>query len=266
MASHLVDRIDARLLVQHVATCTHAELITSPTRALSTEQSATLEALVERRAAGEPLAYLLGSAGFYGREFAVTPAVLIPRPETELLVELAVNHLQSLQRPSVADLGTGSGVVAVTMARLCPAARITAVDLSTAALAVARRNAQVHNVEVDFRAGDWYSPLADERFDLLVANPPYVFEGDPHLQRGGLPYEPQMALTDGVVGGDGLTCVRVIVGGAADHLVPGGWLLLEHGYEQASEVRGLLRQAGFSDVASWTDLSGIERVSGGCLR
>lgn len=265
-ASQRVDRLDARLLVQHLAACTHADLIAHPRRSFPAEQLARFEVLVKRRAAGEPLAYLLGSADFHGLEFLVTAAVLIPRPETELLVNLAMRKSAALVGPRIVDLGTGSGVVAVTLGHLCPGALLTAIDLSPAALDVARANAQRHAVAVEFLVGDWYSPLGDARFDLIVANPPYVADSDPHLLQDGLIFEPQMALTDAVVGGDGLACIRVIVGNAARYLLPGGWLLIEHGYHQAAEVRCLMHRAGLSDVASWQDLSEIERVSGGCLR
>jgi release factor glutamine methyltransferase len=263
VACRQLDRLDARLLVEQVAGCTHADLLAHPLRLLAADRLACLDALVRRRAAGEPLAYLLRSAGFYGREFLVTPAVLIPRPETELLVELAMPILQSVPAPQLVDLGTGSGVLAVTLKCLLPRATVTAVDLSPAALEVARVNACRHRAAVSFLSGDWYAPLAGQRFDLIVANPPYVAAGDPHLRRNGLPFEPQMALTDGVVDGDGLACIRVIVGGAAAHLLPGGGLLIEHGYDQAVAVRALLAAEGFSGVASWSDLAGIERVSGG---
>lgn len=265
VASLSIDRLDARLLVQHVTGCTHVDLLVRPTQALSTDQWARLGALVKRRSDGEPLAYLVNSAEFYSLEFQVTPAVLVPRPETELLVELAIERLQLLKAPRIVDLGTGCGVLAVTLKSLYPAAIVSAVDLSPAALEVARINAARHAVEVSFLAGDWYTPLGGTRFDLIVANPPYVEYADPHLQQNGLPFEPPMALSDGVDGGDGLACIRAIVVGAAGHLLPDGWLLIEHGYNQAARVRDLLCSAGFSNVASWLDLSKIERVSGGCL-
>jgi release factor glutamine methyltransferase len=250
LASQSVDRLDARLLVEYVGDCTHADLIAHPERALSAVQFDRLVALVRRRAAGEPLAYLLGSAEFYGRRFLVSPAVLIPRPDTERLVDLAIERMEFLPRPRIVDLGTGSGVVAVTLKCLCPKALITAVELSLSALEVARLNAERHAAAVRFLAGNWYSPLAVECFDLI----------------DGLPFEPQTALTDAVAGGDGLACIRVIVGGAARHLYRDGWLLVEHGYNQAAAVRKLLHQEGFAEVASWHDLSGIERVSGGRWR
>ena len=260
-----IGRLDARLLLEHVCGCTHAELIAHPERAMTPAEAARFAELAARRAAGEPLAYLVGSAWFGGLEFAVGPAVLIPRPETELLVDLAAQALaaRGLDAPRVVDLGTGSGIVAVLLARRCPRAAVTAVDVSAAALDVARANAARHGATVRFLLGDWYAPLGDERFDLVVSNPPYVADGDPHLALNGLPFEPPHALTDGVVGGDGLACLRRIVAGAADHLEPGGGLLVEHGYDQAVEVRKLLERAGFLETASWRDDAGIERVSGG---
>lgn len=265
-ASQRIDRLDARLLVQHVAACRHADLIAHPQRPMAAEQWATLDALVRRRRGGEPLAYLLGSAEFYGSEFLVTPAVLVPRPETELLVELAIECIKPWPPLRIADLGTGSGVLAVTFAKIFSGSLVTAVDLSPEAIAVATSNARRHAVAVEFLVGNWYSPLGGVRFDLIVANPPYVADADPHLLRDGLKFEPQMALTDGVGGGDGLACIREIVDGAAQHLLPGGWLLIENGYDQAERVRGLMQHAGFSEVASSLDMSGIERVTLGQLR
>ena len=262
-ASRRIDRLDARLLLEHVCGCTHADLIAHPEWGMTETQALRFEGLVSRRAAGEPLAYLVGSAWFHGLEFAVTPAVLIPRPETEVLVHRAVERAQEFERPRIVDLGTGSGIVAILLARLCPQAQVSAVDISPAALEVARTNALRHGANIRFLAGDWYLPLGEECFDLIVANPPYVAEGDPHLQQNGLPFEPQHALTDGVPGGRGLACIERIIAGAPHHLQPGGWLLMEHGYDQAVEARSLLREAGFCEVASWRDNAGIERVSGG---
>ncbi len=262
-AQDRIERLDARLLVQHAATCSHADLIAHPEKALTSAQAAWFESLVARRAGGEPLAYLLGSAGFYGREFSVGPAVLIPRPETELLVDLALDRSRCLALPTLVDLGTGSGVVAVTLALERPAARVAAVDLSPEALAVARSNAERLGAAVDFHAGSWFEPLAGRRYDLIVSNPPYVAHGDPHLERNGLPFEPQIALTDGIAGGDGLACIRAIVAGAPAHLAAGGWLLFEHGYDQGAACRNLLRAAGFKNVLTQTDLAGNDRVSGG---
>lgn len=264
-AGRRIDRLDARLLVEHVSGCTHSDLIARPERLLSPEAANLLAVLLERRIAGEPLAYLVGSAHFHDFEFAVSPAVLIPRPETELLLELALARARRLAAPRILDLGTGSGIVALTLACLCPSAEVTAVDLSAAALDVARANALRHAPTVRFLAGDWYAPLGAERFEIIVANPPYIVCGDPHLAADGLPFEPQQALTDGVAGGDGLSCVRAIVGGAPAHLAADGWLLIEHGHDQGAGTRALLQASGFVDVATWPDLAGIDRVSGGRL-
>ncbi|MCM8594153.1 peptide chain release factor N(5)-glutamine methyltransferase [Accumulibacter sp.] len=265
-ACRSIDRLDARLLVQHVAQCTHADLLARPERAFPAAQAECLDELVSRRANGEPLAYLIGSADFFGLTFEVSPAVLIPRPETELLVELALDVLQALPAPEVVDLGTGSGAIAISLKRHCPQASLTAVELSAAALAVARRNADRHAVDIGLVAGDWFEPLEGARFDLIVANPPYVAEGDAHLAENGLPFEPRMALTDGLSGGDGLHCIRTIISQATAHLLADGWVLIEHGYGQAEQVRAALDEQGFVEVGTWRDLSRIERVSGGRLR
>ncbi|MBI4741762.1 MAG: peptide chain release factor N(5)-glutamine methyltransferase [Betaproteobacteria bacterium] len=264
-ASRHIDRLDARLLLEHVAGYGHVDLIARPELPLTAEQAARFGALVARRAGGEPLAYLTGSADFLGLCFLVSPAVLIPRPDTEVLVGVAKEMAAKRETPRIVDLGTGSGIVAVSLARFCPAANLAAADISPEALAVARANARRHGVQIRFFAGDWYSPLGRERFDIIVSNPPYVASGDPHLLQNGLPFEPRRALTDGVTGGDGLACIRQIVAGARPHLLPGGWLLVEHGYDQAARVRELLGVQGFSEVGSWRDLAAIERVSGGRL-
>lgn len=278
-ASARIGRQEARHLLEHVTGCSHAVLIAAPERALSDAQAERFATLVARREAGEPLAYLLGTAWFCDLEFIVTPAVLIPRPETEILVEHALACVADLPAPRMVDLGVGSGIVAVLLARRRPDAYVVATDISLAALSVARENAVRHGVTVDFRLGDWYAPLKDvwpdgqlggrrdaaqrECFDLIVANPPYIAEDDPHLQRNGLPFEPRTALTDGDAGGDGAACLRAIIAGAGAHLSPGGWLLVEHGYDQAEKVRALFNAAGFVEAVSWRDGAGIERVSGG---
>ncbi len=262
-ASRRIDRLDARLLVQHVAGCTHADLIARPEHEMSAEQASRFEELVRRRENEEPLAYLVGSAWFFGLEFSVTSAVLIPRPDTEVLVNVAAEKAGALGYSDIVDLGTGSGIIAILIARLCPQAQVTAVDVSAAALDVARANAQRHGARVRFLEGDWYDPLGDGYFDIIVSNPPYVVAGNPYLQQNGLPFEPQEALTDGVAGGDGLACIRRLIDGSSAHVRSGGWLLMEHGYDQAVEVRRLLVEAGFGNVASWKDGAGIERVSGG---
>ncbi len=263
MAGRRIARLDARLLVEHVCQCTHADLVAHPERPLQPEQAALLALLVARRARGEPLAYLTGTACFHDFEFTVSPAVLIPRPETELLVELAMERAQRLATPRLLDLGTGSGIVAITLARLCPFAAVTAVDVSPEALTIADINAKRHAPDVRLLAGSWYDPVIDECFDLITANPPYVVFGDPHLDADGLSFEPQIALTDGIAGGDGLSCIRAIVRGARARLAADGWLLIEHGYDQADSVCALMISCGFVEVRTWPDLAGIDRVTGG---
>ena len=202
--------LEARALLAHRLQVPRERLVAHPEAVVGAADADAFVALVRRRAAGEPLAYLLGAKEFYGRAFAVTPDVLVPRPETELLVDLAVERMRALERPRVLDLGTGSGCIAVTLALECPAARLTATDTSEGALAVARRNAEGHGAAVTFSVGDWYDALpVDATFDLIVANPPYVAPDDPHLD--ALRFEPLQALTDRR---DGLACLETIVQGA----------------------------------------------------
>lgn len=262
--------LEARVLLMHVLGWRRTQLITRGDEALDAAPVAAYRALEARRAAGEPIAQLVGAREFFGLDFEVTPDVLIPRPETELLVETALAALEGVARPRVLDLGTGSGAIAVAIASARPDARVWAVDRSEAALAVAARNAQKlldarrPGGAPTFVAGSWYEALAslDEapRFDAIVSNPPYIASGDPHLQQGDLRFEPRGALTDEA---DGLGALRAIVAGAHAHLVPGGVLWMEHGYDQAAAVRALLEGAGFAQVRSARDLAGIERISGG---
>jgi len=256
-------KLEARMLLQYVGDFSRAYLVAHDDEVLPDMMVWQLNDMQQARLDGVPMAYLLGEREFYGRMFAVNSDVLIPRPDTEVLVNVAAEKAIALESPAIVDLGTGSGIVAILIARLCPRAQVTAVDVSSVALDVARVNAQRHGVNIRFREGDWYAPLGDECFDLIVSNPPYVVAGDPHLQQNGLPFEPIQALTDGIVGGDGLACIRRLIDGASAHLHTGGWLLMEHGYDQAVEVRRLLAQAGFAEVASWRGSAGIERVSGG---
>ena len=257
-----IDRLDARLLLEHATGCTHTDLLARPETPVIGPAWEQFAEWVERRAAGEPLAYLTGEAEFRGRVFQVSPAVLIPRPETEVLIDLALEKMRGLSAPTVVDLGTGSGIVAISLALESPAATIATVDLSKEAISVARNNAGRLGARVEFHEGDWFGPLAGRCFDLIVSNPPYVADGDPHLTLNGLPFEPQMALTDG---GDGLECIRRIVAAAPAHLNPGGWLLFEHGYDQGEASRNLLTAAGFKSASTFPDLAGIDRVSGAHL-
>lgn len=257
-----IDPLDARVLLQSVLGVTHAFLATHPGHAVAGDQLDRYLALVARRAAGEPVAYLTGGREFFSLDFKVTPAVLIPRPETELLVELALERIPQQAPCRVLDLGTGSGCVAISIARHRPRARVTATDSTPDAIAIAAENARtlgVHNI--DFARGDWFAAIAGERYDVIVSNPPYIAQDDPHLRQGDLRFEPRNALA---AGPDGLDCIRVIVTQANNHLGSGGWLMFEHGYDQAGRCRALLDAAGFAEVFSRRDLAGIERVSGGC--
>ena len=264
-ARQQIDRLDARLLLQYATGCSHTDLLARPETQVFAPAYAQFADWVERRAAGEPLAYLVGEAEFRGRVFQVSSAVLIPRPETEALIDLALEKMQAFAAPKVLELGTGSGIVAISLALECPAATLVTVDLSNQAISVARNNAGRLAAKVDCRVGDWFAPVAGEHFDLIVSNPPYVAEGDPHLELNGLPYEPHLALTDQVPNGDGLACIRHVVAHAAAHLQPGGWLLFEHGYDQGTASRNLLTAAGFKAAFTHPDLAGIDRVSGAYL-
>ena len=261
-----IERVDAHVLMAHVLGVNRAYLAANPMRVLTESEDARVDMLVAMRALGQPVAYLVEKREFYGREFAVGPEVLIPRPETETLVEAALarlaTHVSSpMPRPSCVDLGTGSGAVAVTLACERPNAAVTATDVSPAALEIARSNAHAHQCRVELVCGSWYAPLEGRRFDLIVANPPYVAAADAHLGQGDLRFEPASALTDG--SRDGLDSIRAIVAGASDHLNARGWLVFEHGHDQAEPVRALLRAAGFGEIVSIPDLAGIARVAGG---
>ncbi|WP_241687754.1 peptide chain release factor N(5)-glutamine methyltransferase [Janthinobacterium sp. 17J80-10] len=250
--------LETRILASHALALTRVQLITQSERPLSAAEAQRLENLIQRRLAGEPIAYLVGEREFFGLSFIVTPAVLIPRPDTELLVELALERLPHAGR--LVDLGTGSGAIAVAIAHQRPDARVTALDASAEALAIAQQNAGRNQASVTFLQSDWYAGLGNECFDVVASNPPYIEKGDPHLAQGDLRFEPANALTDHA---DGLSDLRTIVSGASQHLAVGGWLLMEHGYDQAQAVRSMLAAQGFNQVQSWRDLAGIERVSGG---
>lgn len=262
-AQRRIDAVDARVLLRHVVDRDAAYLMAHPETPLRSEEERAYAALVERRAQGEPVAYLIGEREFYGRPFKVTSAVLIPRPETELLVDVALERLPRDSAARILDLGTGSGCVAIAIASERPRAKVLALDRSPAALAVARRNGfdlRVGNVA--FLESDWFEQLGHEHFQLIVANPPYVAQDDPHLNEGDVRFEPRMAL---VAGADGLDCIRRIVQQAPGYLAPGGWLVFEHGYDQAAQARALLEAGGYVEVFSAQDLAGIERVTGARL-
>ncbi|MES2026892.1 MAG: peptide chain release factor N(5)-glutamine methyltransferase [Pseudomonadota bacterium] len=253
-----VAQLEARILIGHVTQLSRVQLITHSERQLNQAEAPQLSRLFERRLAGEPIAYLIGEREFYGLSFDVTPAVLIPRPDTELLVELALQYLPPQGR--VLDMGTGSGAIAIAIAHTRPDTSVTALDVSEQALTIAQGNAKKNDVQVRFLCSDWFSAVENQHFDLIVSNPPYIVAGDPHLSEGDLRFEPVDALTDHA---NGLSALQIISQGAASYLKPDGWLLMEHGYDQAAAVRQLLSENRFEEVQSWRDLAGIERVSGG---
>lgn len=256
-----IDDLEARLLLQYTLQVNAAYLAAYPDHFLNATQMEVYQSLVAKRLAGEPIAYLMGEREFYDLAFKVTPAVLIPRPETELLVELALSRIPMDRPCRILDLGTGSGAIAITIAKHRPRAQVTAIDCSLEALSVARSNAEklaVSNVRIC--AGNWFDALDQQQFDLVVSNPPYVAEGDPHLDQGDLRFEPRIALT---AMDNGLACIRQIIASAPRFLVTGGELLLEHGYDQAVICRQLLADANFVNIFSCSDLAGIPRVSGG---
>ena len=256
-----LDTLENRILIGHALQLTRIQLITQSERLLTATEAEQLTALFHRRLQGEPIAYIVGEREFFGLAMQVTPDVLIPRPDTELLVELALERLP--QQGKALDMGTGSGAIAVAIAHTRPDVAMTALDVSEGALKVAASNAQRHGAKVTFLRSDWYAALGETPqpwLDLIVSNPPYIVSGDAHLSQGDLRFEPIGALTDHA---DGLSALRIIVDGAATYLKPDGWLLMEHGYDQSAAVRTLLAQRGFSEVQSWRDLAGIERVSGG---
>jgi release factor glutamine methyltransferase len=255
-----LDPLENRILLCEATGLTRVQLITQGDRALTPDEASRLDDLVARRLRGEPIAYIVGRREFFGLDFRVGPAVLIPRPDTELIVELSLERLPE-NAPRLLDMGTGSGAIAVAVAHTRPDADVTALDVSPDALAVAQANAVANGARVRFLESSWFDALAaSETFDVIASNPPYIAAGDAHLAQGDLRFEPVGALTDHA---DGLSALRIIVAGSPRHLAPGGWLLLEHGYDQAAAVRALLDDAGYTDVQSWRDLAGIERVSGG---
>jgi release factor glutamine methyltransferase len=254
-------RREVQMLLTRAGQVDAASLLAYPERAARARSTAAYAQTLARRLSGEPMAYVLGEREFYGLVFEISPAVLIPRPETELLVELALERLTAQSAATVLDLGTGSGCIAVTLAKLRPAARIIATDLSPDALDVAQSNARRHAVtNIAFHAGSWFEAVAGERFDLIISNPPYVARGDEHLAQGDLRFEPAVALA---AGPDGFEAMHAIVSGAPHHLMPGGSLLVEHGYGQGDAVAQLMRSAGLVDVIARNDLAGIARATTG---
>jgi len=257
--SSLNPRLDAEVLLRHVTGYSAADLMARAEHALTEDKARRFDEFVARRRAGEPVAYLIGAREFWSLTLKITPAVLIPRPETELLVERTLAHVSTNARWTVVDAGTGSGAIALAIARERPHCRVIATDRSSEALGIARANAKqlgINNVE--FLQGEWLEPLGKLSSEMVVSNPPYVRANDPHLNEGDVRFEPQGAL---VSGPDGLDAIRALVRQAFACLMPGGWFLLEHGHDQAAVVATILAEAGFCEIACHRDLAGHERVT-----
>lgn len=257
-----IPQLEARILIGHVTGMSRIQLITQSEQVLRDAEILQIQTLFERRLLGEPIAYLSGQREFYGLSLKVSPAVLIPRPETELLVELAIQNLPPAGH--LLDMGTGSGAIALAVAHQRPDVSVTALDVSAEALHIAQANADHHRIPATFIRSDWFAALdRAARYDVIVSNPPYIVAGDHHLTEGDLRFEPTDALTDHA---DGLSALRTLSAHAAHYLSPNGYLLMEHGYDQAQAVRNLLEAADFEQIQSWRDLAEIERVSGGKKR
>jgi release factor glutamine methyltransferase len=256
--------IDARVLLEYVTGLDHAAILAAPDRTLDEATLARFRALLERRRAGEPIAYITGRREFWSLDLEVTPDTLIPRPETELLAERALQLVPADARWDIADLGTGSGAIALSIASERPHCQVLATDRSDAALAVARRNAaRLRIANIEFSCGPWCEALGERLFDLIASNPPYVADDDPHLREGDVRFEPVSALRAGPAGLDEL---KTIIDCARSHLKPGGWLLLEHGYDQGEAVRALLADGGYDAITTHADLAGHERFSEACIK
>ena len=254
-------RAEAELLLRRALGVSRARLAAHPELAAEAHSHSGYARYLQRRLAGEPVAYILGEREFYGLAFHVTPDVLIPRHETELLVDLALARIPEDEPRTILDIGTGSGCIAAVLAHLRPRSRLIATDISRAALDVAARNVRRHALtNLELRLGDGFAPVPGERFDVIVSNPPYLAASDSHLRAGDLRFEPEHALTPGA---DGLQCLRTIIAQAPVHLSTNGWLLLEHGYDQGDAVAALLRDAGLECVFTARDLAGVPRVGGG---
>lgn len=254
-------RIEAQMLLGTALAVSRAWMIANAQKTLTQADENRFRALLQRRLQGEPVAYILGHREFYGLDFIVGPDVLIPRPDTETLVEAALQRIPAQSPYRILDLGTGSGAIAIAIAHHRPHAAVIAVDRSETSLAIARQNAGLLKTDnLQLIQSDWFSALPNARYDIIVSNPPYIPENDPHLSQGDLRFEPGSALASGP---DGLNDIRRIVEQSPHHLEAGGWLLLEHGYDQAEKVAELLRARGFTEIGHAADLAGIQRVTFG---
>ena len=250
---------DASILLCHVLDCASSHLIAWPDKQLSEEQSQHYSGLIQQRLKGTPVAYITGEKEFWSLMLKVTPDVLIPRPETETLVEFALEALKDNPKAKIADLGTGSGAIACALASEKPGSQITATDASAAALAIAKQNAETHRLHnIDFVQGRWIEALQRHDYDMVISNPPYVASGDPHLGQGEIRFEPDDALSAGIQGMDD---IEIIAREAADHLIPGGWLAVEHGYDQQQLVHDCFSRNGFIDITQQADLAGTVRIT-----
>ncbi len=259
--------LEIHLLWQHILGVSRAWVIAHDTDTIDTSAYTKFKELYARRLAGEPMAYILGYREFFGYKFTVSPDVLIPRPETELLVQLGLEKIASINRPKVLDLGTGSGAIAIAIALQRPDAEVIAIEQSPAALEIAQKNAHDLGAKLKFYNGNWYDTglpgkLPVQSFDVIVSNPPYVEKSDPHLHQGDLRFEPQSALTDF---DDGLNAIRNIIKQAPDYLQTKGSLYIEHGWDQAAHVRSVFDLHGFKSITTVQDLAGIDRVTYGIL-
>lgn len=255
-------RLELQLLLAKVLDQRREWLIAHDDHVLTSEQSEQFDVLYAHRLAGEPMAYLLEQREFMGLSFEVNPAVLIPRPETELLVQTVLERVVQIRQPRILDLGTGSGAIAVSLAHTRPDAVVWATDISQPAIALAKRNAQRHGVAIECHVGNWFEALPVDTlpFDVIVSNPPYIHPDDDHLRQGDLRFEPRQALTEGI---DGLSVYRTLAESAAQHLVPGGWLCVEHGFDQSRDINAIFEDAGLQTVETLSDLSGHPRVTAG---
>ena len=259
LASTVLPRREAEILLEAVTGFSRAQLFTHLDVEVGAANAAQFIDFSARRVAGEPLAYILGEREFWSLSIAVTPDVLIPRVDTECLVAWAVELLTDLAEPACLDLGTGSGAIALAIKSEVPHGEVMGVDSSDAALAVAAANGERLGLPISWHHGSWFQPVRDQRFDLIVSNPPYIAEDDPHLREGDLPFEPQGALR---AGPDGLSCLRTLINEAQGQLRPGGWFLVEHGWDQGSAVRDLMMRSEWISVKTRRDLAGHERVTG----